>query len=213
MCNKWYNTQLSHGNVTSIGTLQPMDDAVSSPISISTGFPFGDSVQTEAYVSCNEGGRERSRVILICLCYLSPMTITQVSTNGYIVFGRSFIDCCPGGPLFRLSPDYIIAPFWSDADPSQSGLIKYSVFEGSNSTEIRQFSRAISGIIGSNFFATWMMIADWVEVPQFGSVGDGNVVSLLHWCMYKRSDRSLFVLRIAQSGNSSWFLVPALLKR
>ena len=40
-----------------------MDDGASSPIPISTGFPFGGSVQTEAYVSWKE---EEGRVGEVC---------------------------------------------------------------------------------------------------------------------------------------------------
>ena len=120
-------------------------------------------------------------------------SLDQVSTNGYIVFGRPLRFCCPNGPLTISSPNYIIAPFWSDADPRQFGLVRYSVFEGSNSTEIQRISDATSALIGSDFVGTWMMIVDWVEVPQFGNVGNGTVVSLLSLvvCTYKCSDRNL----------------------
>ena len=109
-------------------------------------------------------------------CYVSHSLSFQVATNGYIVFGDDPIRCCPPGPFSPTStPNYILAPFWADADPSVSGRITYHTHEGDDEN-LKLISDYLSEKIGSKFYATWALGVSWMELPQFGRFRNGSVV-------------------------------------
>ena len=59
-------------------------------------------------------------------------------------------------------------PYWVDNDPSQGGSVSYEVHTGS-SPLLSQVSDYISSSQSVEFSGTWMLVAYWLNVPEFGS--------------------------------------------
>ena len=106
------------------------------------------------------------------------ITCLQVSTDGYLSFGRP-ITCCPSLTSDSSNSDYIVAPFEADTNiASGRGQVSYEVH--TNSTSPAQLSRVNSFIRQqkqSSFAGTWMLVAEWKDVPQSGQ-SDNNMVLL-----------------------------------
>jgi len=143
------------------------EDVVSDPIAVpESGLPFGNSKQTALYVSarCINANKCKND------CYI------QVSTNGLISFGRSFKSHSP-----HLFPEtdfynYLVAPFWSDNDITNGvGEVSYQTYNNSQSEALTYVSTYIKQQHQVNFSGTWMLIAEWKNVPQY--LGDNNRVS------------------------------------
>lgn len=97
--------------------------------------------------------------------------IAQVSTDGYLSFGRP-ISCCPSLISNTSTSDYIVAPFEADANiASGRGEVSYEVH--SDSTSPDQLSRVNNFIRQekqNSFAGTWMLVVEWRDVPQSGQV-------------------------------------------
>ena len=63
-----------------------------------------------------------------------------------------------------------VAPYWVDNDPSSGGIISYEVHTASNPL-LSQVSQYVSNNRGSQFCGTWMLVADWRDVPVFDESG------------------------------------------
>ena len=74
----------------------------------------------------------------------------------------------------------VVAPFAADIDTSSTGSVRYS--ESFSSTEIDQVSAHIRSETGAYFYGTWMMVAEWNNVPLLHGSDvlsyDGSRVSL-----------------------------------
>ena len=75
--------------------------------------------------------------------------------------------------------DYIVAPFWADHDTSVGGQVSFEVHNSSSGTPTALLTRVNAYIrqqLQTDFRGTWMLIAEWREVPYF--LGVNTTVSL-----------------------------------
>ncbi len=97
----------------------------------------------------------------------------QVSTNGIISFGRPFPYHSPH--LFP-GTSYLVAPFWTDNDITKGvGEVSYQVYDNCQSESLSWVSTYISQQQQLNFSGTWMLVAEWRDVPEY--LRDTNIVS------------------------------------
>ena len=66
----------------------------------------------------------------------------------------------------------VVAPFAADIDTSSTGSVRYS--ESFSITVMNEVSAHIRSETGVSFDGTWMMVAEWNNVP----LHDGSRVSL-----------------------------------
>jgi len=66
------------------------------------------------------------------------------------------------------SYSYLVALFWADHDPRPSGQISYEVHT-SNTPVMSEVSTFVSLQQNINFVGTWMIVAEWNSVPEYGS--------------------------------------------
>ena len=94
----------------------------------------------------------------------------QVCTNGLFSFGTPQPICCPS--LFTSTSPIqpVIAPFWADINVNSGGFILYEIHTNSTSSALlTQVNEFIQTQHQNNFAGTWMLVAEWNNVPQFGS--------------------------------------------
>ena len=100
----------------------------------------------------------------------------KVSTNGIISFGRPFSSHSPHlfpGTSFY---NYLVAPFWTDTDITEGvGEVSYLVYDKSQSESLSWVSTYISQQQQISFTGTWMLVAEWRDVPEY--LGDTSIVS------------------------------------
>lgn len=100
--------------------------------------------------------------------YLLYMTV-QVGTNGYLSFDKVFTDYesfeFPGQGHVTL-----LAPFFADIDISKgTGSISYEVHTVRQSEAIFSVvNRIVRERVDSEFSGTWLLVAEWRDVPEFG---------------------------------------------
>ncbi len=64
--------------------------------------------------------------------------------------------------------NYLVAPFWARHDISTIGEVSYEVHN--NSTGLLSIvSNFIRQEENNAFVGTWMVVAEWRDIPQFGS--------------------------------------------
>ena len=134
------------------------DDGSTAPIPVPTGFPIGNTIQHSAYVSYQAKTNN-------CTQY-SPFL--QIGTNGIISFQQPFFHHLPylfPSEFTYISSAFVLAPFWSDVDITYAGSIKYEVHNHSNNSFLSQVSTFISNYTGSEFEGTWLLVAQWEQVP------------------------------------------------
>lgn len=69
-----------------------------------------------------------------------------------------------------VSDVYVVAPFWSDVDVSHGyGGVFYCVF--TDGDELDSVSNFLTNQTGSGFSGTWMLVAQWNQVPLFAGSG------------------------------------------
>ena len=69
----------------------------------------------------------------------------------------------------------IIFPFWSDADTTRSGSVKYlNISDGS---ELEQLSSLIRAKQGVDFDGSWALIAEWRDIPEYSDRYKPEIVS------------------------------------
>ena len=92
----------------------------------------------------------------------------QVSSNGLLSFGRSETYSNP--VLFPNSSSYsfLVAPFWADHDPRPAGQISYEV-HNTNTPTLLSINRYIRQTMEPSFQGTWMIVAEWNDVPEYGT--------------------------------------------
>ena len=66
-----------------------------------------------------------------------------------------------------ISSAFLLAPFWSDINPTIYGSILYEIHNQSNSVLLSQVNDFISNYTKSAFTGTWMLVAQWNEVVEF----------------------------------------------
>ena len=104
----------------------------------------------------------------------------QVSTNGFFSFGEAAVYNTP--QLFSPSspPAYIVAPFWANNDISNRvGNITYEIHTTETSPS---YTTLVSSFISQQqqvkFRGSWMLVAHWNGVPQFG----GSLAAVSSFC-------------------------------
>ena len=60
--------------------------------------------------------------------------------------------------------DYIVAPFWADNDITHEGQISYESHQGTDL--LTHVSFFIRQLLQTDFSGTWMLVAEWEDVPQ-----------------------------------------------
>ncbi len=84
------------------------------------------------------------------------------------LFGRSYPNHSPyifPGSRFQ---NYLVAPFWSDNDITRGvSEVSYQVYNNSQSESLFWVSTYISQQEHINFSGTWMLIAEWKNVPEY----------------------------------------------
>lgn len=70
-----------------------------------------------------------------------------------------------------------MAPFWTDSDISEGvGEVSYQVYDNSQSESLSWVSTYVSQQQQINFIGTWMLVAEWRDVPkhqgELTTVGD-----------------------------------------
>ena len=95
---------------------------------------------------------------------------TQVSTNGILSFGQAFTFHYPEHFPGSSSSSYLVAPFWADNDITNGqGQVSYEVHD--IPTEGMEWvGTFVSQQEQTSFSPSWMMVAEWKEVPQFGGL-------------------------------------------
>lgn len=95
--------------------------------------------------------------------------LVQVGTNGYLSFDKVFTDYV----TFEFPGDghvTLVAPFFSDIDISKGiGSITYEVHTPKYSeTLFSDINAVINDQMKTNFTGSWLIVAEWKNVPEFG---------------------------------------------
>lgn len=98
-----------------------------------------------------------------------------MNTNGALSFNQSFNVQFP--QPFPFSTFRLISPYWENIETQRFGNIYYR-----NTTDLALLKRAqyhLQDIFPAarNFFPTYLFLATWDDVPQFGIAGDPDIVS------------------------------------
>lgn len=98
-----------------------------------------------------------------------------MNTNGVLSFDQRFNEFTPRP--FPISTRRLISPYWENFETARFGHVYYR-----NTTEHALLWRAqfyLQDIFPSaqNYFPTYLIIATWDEIPQFGIDGDPDIVS------------------------------------
>ena len=104
-----------------------------------------------------------------CVCYSSFFYILspQVSKYGLFSFSSAYIGAY--GYTFSPTsyPNYIVAPFWSYIDIYYVGRVLYQTFT-TGATQLDTVSLLIRRQIKNSFSGTWILVAYWDSVPEYG---------------------------------------------
>ena len=103
------------------------------------------------------------------LRYIHVRIYPQVGTNGYLSFDKVFTDYEPF-EFPGLGSLSLVAPFFCDIDISDgTGVISYEVHALRHSpTRLAFVSTIVNEEFGTEFEGTWMLVAEWKNVPAFG---------------------------------------------
>ena len=100
--------------------------------------------------------------------------LLQISTNGYFSLGTTPSEAS----LTRFSSSQshsIIAPFAADIDTKYNGYVPYYIFT-TGTSYIETVDSYIRSELGVSFYGTWMLVAEWRDVAQYG--GSSHTVSI-----------------------------------
>ena len=96
--------------------------------------------------------------------------------NGIISFGRPFPSHSPNlfpGTSFY---NYLVSPFWSDNDITNNvGEVSYQIYNESQSEALTFISTYINQQQQVQFTGTWMLVAEWKNVPEY--FGEASMAS------------------------------------
>ena len=86
--------------------------------------------------------------------------------DGYFSLGPT----PPSSTLYTFSTSHsysVVAPFAASISTSSIGSVRYNTFT-TGDTNINTVSSYIRSGLGGSFSGTWMIVADWHNVPQYG---------------------------------------------
>ena len=116
-------------------------------------------------------------------CHCIHVYQMQVLSDGAIVFDRPIKLYDPiTFPLEgELAGFQVVAPFLADHDPRLFGSVRYKVYSNPN-----QNMKLVSEFIrnknySSDFDGTWMLVAEWKDVPQYPATLPISKVSFVEW--------------------------------
>ena len=120
-----------------------------------------------------------------CVSIAIPLhSLMQINTNGFLSFERPVEDFSPD--LFpEPHTTYLVAPYWADINIDNAlelGQISYEVHTAdSDSTLLSQVSFFISEQWedSEEFIGRWMLVAEWNDVPPFGSTTEVEFIILV----------------------------------
>ena len=96
--------------------------------------------------------------------FLFPLQINQ---DGFFSFGSSYTSSVPHTFSLTSPHHYIVAPFWGDIYTYYTGSIRYQIFT-TGAAQLDTVSLFIRRQINSSFSGTWMLVAYWSSVPEYG---------------------------------------------
>ena len=102
--------------------------------------------------------------LIVCVTVvfiLSP----QVSKHGFFSFGSAYTSSYQYKFSSTSSPNYIVAPFSSYIDIYTTGRVIYQTFTRGTLEYVSYFIRRQ---MGNSFSGTWMLVAYWDSVPEYG---------------------------------------------
>ena len=103
----------------------------------------------------------------------------QVSTNGLLSFGRGVTYSNPALFPGIDSYNYLVAPFWANHDIRSTGEVAFQTINSTDDADLLSIvSTFVSQQQGVHFTGTWMLVADWIDVAQYGSRTGVNVCIL-----------------------------------
>ena len=72
----------------------------------------------------------------------------------------------------------LVAPFWTEIDIGIAGQLSYEVHSATASSTaiMNRVNQFISDHINTSFIGTWMLVAEWLDVTEFG--GSTKLVSV-----------------------------------
>uniref|UniRef100_H2LLS5 NIDO domain-containing protein n=1 Tax=Oryzias latipes TaxID=8090 RepID=H2LLS5_ORYLA len=104
-----------------------------------------------------------------------------VNHNGHLTFNSPYFSYIPQRfPLY--GPIDLIAPFWTDVDIRQTGLVLYNQY--TNSSVLQQATRDINSYFPNlNFSADWVFVATWYEVPYYPMTAtvSQKIIYIIHY--------------------------------
>lgn len=94
----------------------------------------------------------------------------QVETNGFFSFGeRPTMSESPSLFNGTNNSGYRVAPYWSDIDTSTGGRVSYEIHTNKTSLILmNKVSKYIREREQNTFSGTWMLLAEWNNVPSPG---------------------------------------------
>ena len=145
------------------------DDGCSDLVYPENGLPFGSKTMTEMRVGISKTYTDH---------YLYTNFSSQVCVNGIISMGSSYFSMSrpirfPSGNSV-VSESNLLAPMWNDYDARlSSSHVYYKEYAQDQGDSADMKLRVISDFITNqnnlqqNFSGTWMMVAQWDEVPPY----------------------------------------------
>ncbi len=103
----------------------------------------------------------------------------QVSSNGFFTFDNEVTYTAPQLLSASFPLAYLVAPFWANNDfNNRVGAVSYEVHTSEiSSSYIDLVSTFISNQLQIKFNGSWMLVAEWSNVPQLS--GSLTVVSTI----------------------------------
>lgn len=103
----------------------------------------------------------------------------QVSTNGLLSFGRGVTYSNPVLFPGMNSYNYLVTPFWANHDIRSTGEVAFQTINSTDDADLLSIvSTFVSQQQGVHFTGTWMLVAEWIGVAQYGSQTGVNVSTL-----------------------------------
>ena len=90
-----------------------------------------------------------------------------------LVFGRNGTFSSPVHFPGTSSSYYLVAPFWARHDITTIAEVSYEVHNGSTGL-LSHVSAFIRQQQNTDFSGQWMVVAEWTDVPQYGSTSVVN---------------------------------------
>ena len=134
--------------------------------------PYGNASGDSILYTADDGFEEHNISVSFPF-FGSSYDKLYVNTNGDITFETNFTIYTPSDFPIPSNGAPIIAPFWSDVDTREGGVIYHR--ETTTKDYLDQFTQEIRDAHCANFYfnASWLYVVTWEEVAFYGATGDG----------------------------------------